>query len=69
MSECKFELGDHVGEKLQQNRGHVVARAEYLGGSPRYLVATEMRIPDGRRAFDDEWYDEGRLEKIEKTAT
>lgn len=53
----KYQLGAIAKDSITGFQGTITARAEYLGGTNRYLV--EARNSKGERI--EEWFDEGRV--------
>lgn len=54
----KFDLGEAVAIAVSSEKGHVIARAEYLNSDPQYLV--RYQAADGRGT--ESWWNEDALQ-------
>ncbi len=63
----KFENGDRVKEKVTGFTGTITGTCYYLTGCNQYLIVA--RAKDEFSESKSVWYDEGRIEFIEKVIT
>lgn len=63
----KFELGDHVKDRMTGLSGIVVSRTQYLYGCIRYGVQPTKLKDDGTR-HDWHYFDEPQLDLVETQA-
>ena len=65
--EFKFSNGDKVREKITGYTGIITGTAFYLTGCNQYAVTSKCKDESSEATIV--WYDEGRLEWLEKVFT
>ena len=63
----KYNLGDLLQDKVSQFKGIVMGCTEYSTGCIHYGLAAQKTKEDGS-SLDWEWFDQSRLDLIEKEA-
>ena len=63
----KFEIGEHIRDKISGYEGIVTARTEWYNGCWRYRLEPDHLNPETGGLIEDETFDEEQLEKIKKT--
>lgn len=63
----EVQIGSFVRDTVSRFVGTVTARAVYMGGTVRFLVAAEFGERTGGRTAE-EWFDAGRLELAERAS-
>ncbi len=67
MSIFKYELGWLAKDTITGWTGRIVIRSEHLTGCVQYVLVPTHLDKDGKR-IDGEWFDEVRLEILERAA-